>query len=130
MYVQISKTEVPLTTGPVLFCPSAAFTTAAVGHAGRCVEPDGALVAETPGVEPVVVGLAFSVEDPVVVEEPVVGDVLLLLELQAAKNTEQMTAATAALIDARLALDHPTPEIGLTGRSFRRAGITSWVTGT
>jgi hypothetical protein len=88
LYVQISKTDVPLTTGPVSVCPSAAFTTAALGHDRRCVEPDGALVTEATFVG-LFVGLAFGVEDPVV------RDAALPLDPHAANNNmEQATTAT------------------------------------
>ena len=41
-YVQILYVDVPLTTGPVSLCPSAALTTEAEGHDGREPEAAGA----------------------------------------------------------------------------------------
>jgi len=54
--VQISYWDVPLTAGPVLLCPSAAFTTDAEGHAGREPVPlaDGAAVVDEPAARDVV----------------------------------------------------------------------------
>jgi hypothetical protein len=47
LYVQISSCAVPVTTGPVLLCPSAAFTADTEGHDGRepVVLPEAAEVA-------------------------------------------------------------------------------------
>ena len=93
LYVQTSNTDVPLTTGPVSYCPNAAFTTAADGHAFRAVEPDVPVVTEPP-----VLGPGAEPDD-----ETVVADVGLPLDPQAAKNNaEQATSATVPPTDACL----------------------------
>jgi hypothetical protein len=120
-YVQILYTDVPLTTGPVVVSPSAAFTTDADGHGGNALDafpdgtlPDGAAVVATPG-EAVDVDVAVDEEEGVLADEHA-----------AITNADRTTAAATAALRMRIVVMGTSKSLGnLIGHSPDRSCATT-----